>query len=784
MLLQAVILMGALGLTVGIGLAIASKIFYVYVDPTILAVEAALPGANCGGCGFPGCSANAEAIVAGRAAPNSCVAAGPETAEAIAALLGVSVEAKEPDISRPGCTYGVAEAETKFWYDGIGDCRAAALLSGGMKVCGIGCLGLGSCVKACQFGALRIGPQGLPVVDAEKCTGCGACERVCPKHIITLSSVSRRILHEYTQDDCTTPCQRACPAGIDICEYIRRIGEGDYAGAVQTIKERNPFPTVIGRICPRPCEDQCRRQLVDEPVAINALKRFAADFEHRQGQHVLPYKAPETGRRIAVVGGGIQGLSAAFFAARLGHAPTLFEATEALGGLLRTAIARNRLPLEILDWDIEGIRAMGVEMHTGRALGRDIGVAGLLAEGYQAVVLATGGWDSRLARGAGERLESPVPGLWLLLDVMRPDDRAPVCSAETVIYGGAPLALEAARRCLTRGARRVTVVLRENQAPADLTAEDGIQVFTGTAIAALHGSEDRLTGLTLLDLASGEVRPQPAGTLVMATGRMPELIFCPDPSDANGDSPPATAAAWTAMAPYKAPLAADAAAGLFSEADVLSDFSAAIKAIGAGRRIAVSVHQVLYGGIPALAEDALTPSALVQNVDRVAAVAPVPRQIMPLDTAGVELELGLDEAGARREAQRCLQCGLICYRRTAASPGAATGSVAHRRSAPDRLNRDKSCRRPTPPAGGVVRLMRGTKRRSPSDGQRRRNRYPGRRPSGPGANGQERRLRRVQRQGDFAATPAGKWTSGPSTTPRPAPEIGCGSKSPPEPFSR
>ena len=670
-MLQAVVLMGALGLTVGIGLAIASKIFYVYVDPKIIAVEETLPGANCGGCGYPGCSANAEAIVAGRSAPNSCVAAGLETAVAIAALLGVSVEAKEPDISRPGCTYGVAEADTKFWYDGIGDCRAAVLLSGGMKVCSVGCLGLGSCVKACQFGALHMGPEGLPVVDAEKCTGCGACERVCPKHIITLSSVTRRILHEYTTEDCTTPCQRACPAGIDICEYIRQIGQGDYAGAVQTIKERNPFPTVIGRICPRPCEDQCRRQLVDEPVAINALKRFAADFERRQGEHVLPYKAPETGRRLAVVGGGIEGLSAAFFAARLGHAATLYEATDTLGGLLCTAIARNRLPMEILDWDIEGIRAMGVEMHTGRVLGRDISIAGLLTEGYNAVTLATGGWDSRLARNGGGRSESPVPGLCLLLDVMRPDDRAPVCSNATVIYGGAGLALEAARRCLGRGARQVTIVLREDAPPADLAAESGICVLTGTAIEALHGTGDRLTGLTLRDLASDETRLEAAGTLVMAAGRMPELIFRGDALEEDAAPPTAETIAWTAVSPYKAPLVAADALGLFSEADVLSDFSAAIKAIAAGRRTAASAHQVMSNGAPLLDENVVTPKTVVQNVSRVEAVASVARTIMPLDHDGVELELGLDEAAARREADRCLQCGLICYRHTAAVSGEA-----------------------------------------------------------------------------------------------------------------
>ena len=334
----AILLMGGLGLVVGIGLAIASKVFYVYVDPKIVAIDDVLPGANCGGCGMPGCSANAEAIVAGKASPNSCVAAGEETALAIANILGVSVEAKEPDIALPGCTYGVADAQTKYSYDGLNDCRAAALLSGGMKVCNIGCLGLGTCAAACPFGAIVMGPEGLPVVDEVKCTGCGTCERVCPKHIITLSSVTRRILKEYTTEDCTTPCQRACPAGINISRYIEQIVDGDYQGSVQTIKERNPFPTVIGRICPRPCENECRRQYVDEPVAINFLKRFVADYERTQNERVQPFKAPDTGRRIAVVGGGVEGLSTAFFAARLGHAAVVYEAHRPTG---RTAQQRH-----------------------------------------------------------------------------------------------------------------------------------------------------------------------------------------------------------------------------------------------------------------------------------------------------------------------------------------------------------------------------------------------------------------------------------------------------------
>ena len=243
-MVEAITVMGILGLMIGVMLAVAAKVFYVYVDPLILEVEAALPGANCGGCGKPGCSANAEAIAAGKATPDSCVAAGPDVAEAIAAIMGVKVEIKEPDIAKPGCTYGVADADLKYIYNGLNDCRAVALLSGGMKVCSIGCLGLGTCARACPFNAIKMGPKGLPVVNEKRCTGCGTCERVCPKNIITMSSVTRRIIREYTTAECTTPCQRACPAGIDIREYIHQIARGDFHRAVEVIKERNPFPTV------------------------------------------------------------------------------------------------------------------------------------------------------------------------------------------------------------------------------------------------------------------------------------------------------------------------------------------------------------------------------------------------------------------------------------------------------------------------------------------------------------------------------------------------------------
>jgi RnfABCDGE-type electron transport complex B subunit len=687
---EALFLMGGLGLLVGAGLAVASKVFYVYVDPKILAVEDALPGANCGGCGLPGCSANAEAIVAGRAEPNSCVVAALETDEEIAGIMGIKIEAKEPDIARPGCTFGVQDADLKYIYEGMNDCRAVALLSGGMKVCTIGCLGLGTCARVCPFDAIKMGPEGLPIVDEERCTGCGTCERVCPKYIINLSSVTRRILKEYTTNDCTTPCQRACPAGINICEYNRQITLGDYTRAVQVIKERNPFPTVIGRICPRPCEQDCRRKFIDEPVAINFLKRFVADYEKEKGQRVLPSKAPGTGRKIAVVGGGVEGLSTAFFAARLGHEITVFEATSQLGGLLRSAIARYRLPPDVLDWDIDGVLEMGVEAQINKVLGKDFTIDSLLGQGFEAVFMAVGGWDSRLARGAGSQIDSPIPGTYLLLDAIKSlneKNESISIASNVVIAGGGKLALQAAKMYKDRGAEKITILYRESWENSAITDKDveefdqDIQILYNTAVGRLFGEGNILTELEKVELDTQAIERIPAQILIIAAGRFPELIFVkpkieqpeineaePEESEQDAVSAPVgEPLRWIAIEPYKQP-AYQAQTGLFAQGDVLSDYSGAIRAIGAGRRAAASLHEIMYDVSLYLPENVVTPRTMLQDVDHVEHVNESSRSIMPLCTPKElpvrgEIEKGFTEEMARAEADRCLKCGLICYER-------------------------------------------------------------------------------------------------------------------------
>jgi formate dehydrogenase (NADP+) beta subunit len=346
----------------------------------------------------------------------------------------------------------------------LNDCRAVALLNGGMKVCTIGCVGLGTCAKVCPFGAITMGPKGLPVVHENRCTGCGTCEKVCPKHIITLSSVTRRILKEYTTEDCTTPCQRSCPAGINISAYIGAVAEGDNNRAVQIIKERNPFPTVIGRICPRPCENECRRQLVDEPVAINFLKRYAADVEMAQGKHVQPYKAPETGRRVAVIGGGVEGLSAAFFTARLGHATTVFEAQDQMGGLAEKSPS-PAIACRCPSW-IGTSKAFWKWASKLKPVKFSAGIYRYRSAGRRISGGLSGG--RRLGQPTGTHRRqgdvSPVPGCHLLIDIAKAGSRrlpGLQLGGHVIIVGSPNLNASTDPTLQRLGAKKITLLVRE-----------------------------------------------------------------------------------------------------------------------------------------------------------------------------------------------------------------------------------------------------------------------------------------------------------------------------------
>jgi Na+-translocating ferredoxin:NAD+ oxidoreductase RNF subunit RnfB len=324
-----------IGVGAAIILALASWVFYVEVDPRVVAVEDSLPGANCGGCGFTGCGACAEAIVAGGAPVTACVAGGPDVAAKVAAAMGAEVGFVEPKVAEHYCSGGV-RALHKYHYDGALDCRAMADIYGGDLLCAQGCLGLGTCVAECPFDALHMNEEGMPEVDMKKCVGCGNCERVCPMGVIHLYSLSDRLLHFNRYDECLPPCKQLCPAQINIPAYVDLAAEGNYQQAINVIKERNPLPLICGRVCPAPCEAGCRRVAIeDEPVHHNYIKRFVADWEMGISERQKPLCLPDTGKKVAVVGGGPGGLSAAYFLRRLGHAVTIFDSKPAFGGMAR-----------------------------------------------------------------------------------------------------------------------------------------------------------------------------------------------------------------------------------------------------------------------------------------------------------------------------------------------------------------------------------------------------------------------------------------------------------------
>jgi len=226
-LIAALVVMAVLGALFGLGLAIAANKFRVDVDPRVEEVIDALPGINCGACGFAGCAAYAKAVVAG-AAPNLCIPGGPETAAALAAIMGVAVEEPaEPVRAVVHCQGGVTQCAAAFEYDGIADCRAAALIQAGDKACTYGCLGMGTCTDACPFHAVTMGEDRLPVIDWDKCTGCGACIKACPRGLCQVVPASTRVIIACSSQGKGKEVKQACQVGCIACWLcVKKSPEG------------------------------------------------------------------------------------------------------------------------------------------------------------------------------------------------------------------------------------------------------------------------------------------------------------------------------------------------------------------------------------------------------------------------------------------------------------------------------------------------------------------------------------------------------------------------------
>ncbi|NOX35517.1 MAG: RnfABCDGE type electron transport complex subunit B [Deltaproteobacteria bacterium] len=684
-MIPALLFMLGIGAVCGIILSLSSKVFYVYEDPRIANVENNLAGANCGGCGYAGCSAAAEAIVTGKELPSLCIISGKEGAEKVAQIMGVDVCSAESPLSYSMCEGG-SRAADKYHYMGISSCRAMAVVFGGKRVCSVGCIGLGDCVKACKFGALQLGPKGYPVVDDDKCVGCGACQQACPKEIIEVKTLSEKLMKFNQKQDPLAPCAQTCPAEINIPRYINQIKEGRYKEAVQTIRMRNPLPLACGRVCPHPCESECRRGIEDEPVSINQLKRFASDYEMDSGSRIPIKCAPDTGKKIAVIGGGPSGLSCAFFLRRIGHQVDIFEAMPKLGGMLRYGIPEYRLPKKVLDWEIQGILDLGIKSFCHVKFGADFGLGSLMASGYNAVFLGVGAWKDYSLGIEGENLDGCYTGIDFLQKMS--SGKKVNLGKRAAVVGGGNTAVDCARTLLRSGLEKVYMVYRRtrkempaNEVEIVASEEEGIEfVFLAAPTRVIGDDSDKTTHIEYLKMqlgepdASGRRRPEPiegSETLLEVDMVISAIGQSPDPSFKEQDphkrmveleltrwntidNDPAT---MQASIPY-----------IFTAGDAATGPSLVVEAIGGGRRAARSIDLFLKGRPVEPVKDSLQQKRIRESIfKKVDGIKKTPRAKMPeiqvdgrLDSF-VEVDLVLPEDTAHEEAKRCLDCCRICY---------------------------------------------------------------------------------------------------------------------------
>ena len=478
------------------------------------------------------------------------------------------------------------------------------------------------------------------------------------------------------------PCQAGCPAKTDAGRYVGLLAEGRYDEAYAVAAEVNPFASVCGYICTAPCESVCRRGVLDEPIAIRALKRFAAE----QG-HLPAIAAPARTRaeRVAIVGGGPAGMSAAFYLARLGYGVTVFEAMPVPGGMMAIGIPDYRLPRQTLQADIDRILGLGVELRLDAAMGRDFQLSDLEREGFKAVFLSTGAPRSRRLGVPGDELTGVVPATVFLKHVNLGEPAA--LHGEVVVVGGGSTAMDAARSAIRNGAAHVTVLYRRERSDMPAQAEEvehaeheGIRIVTSTVVTEVVGRDGAVAAVrtvrqappaeaggggaaTGADRAAAAWQPiagseleLEAATVLVAIGEEP------DPSIL----PPGTGIEISAWAGIVADprTAATGRAGVFAGGDVVSGPKTIIDAVASGRRAAGAIHEFLAGvpdGEAAILREVRyatppEPRLRLDIAERPRARAPLP---MLDPTTRATAVPGFTETEARAEAARCFRCDAI-----------------------------------------------------------------------------------------------------------------------------
>ncbi len=497
--------------------------------------------------------------------------------------------------------------------------------------------------------------------------------------ILATHEVDRsRRLRARRRYEVLAPCRAACPIGVPAQSYVRLITEGRLAEAVRIIRASNPFQSICGRVCYAPCEDACTRAPLGGPVAIRALKRFADEWGRRHmpllQQEIAT--APATGKRVAIIGSGPAGLTAAHDLALAGHAVTVFEALDVAGGMLRVGIPDYRLPKRLLEEEIEAIRRLGVQILTGKALGRDFTLASLRRDGFHAILIATGAHKVAKLGIPGDDAQGVVDAIGFLRQVNLGE--RPRIGKRVAVVGGGNTALDAARCAIRLGADVAYVVYRRTRAEmpahareiADAEAE-GVRILYLAIPQGVITQDGRVAGLRCVagyldPVVRDGRRPSQAiagaefvlgvDTILVGAGQTPDAEVLAQQGLAADAGGLLVADRNTGLTPTN---------GLFAAGDAARTLGSVAEAIADGRRVAAAISRYLAG-------EPLEPPPPIRewrNLDPKAALArhiekpEEPRLALPtrqpsarvLDFA--EVEQDLDEAAARREAARCLACG-------------------------------------------------------------------------------------------------------------------------------
>ena len=525
-------------------------------------------------------------------------------------------------------------------------------------------------------------------IDPAKCTACGDCATVCPVVLpseydqglttrkATYKKYAQAIPGAFAiQKADKAPCRLACPAGLNVQGYVQMVKEGKYKEALEIIMEELPLPGVIGRICPHGCEDACRRAQVDEPVAIRDLKRLAADmFDPREIE--VPC-LPERKERVAIIGSGPAGLSAAYHLAKRGIKSTIFEALPEAGGMLRVGIPPHRLPREVLDKEIEIITNLGVEIRTNTPLGPELTIDDLFGQGFKAIYLALGAHKGIELGVPGEKAQGVRQGVDFLREVNL-TGKAEVGS-KVAIIGGGNVAIDVARSAVRLGAEEVTIVYRRTRAEMPAWEEEiqaaeaeGVKVVYLSAPQEILTRDGRVVGLRCIRMelgepdSSGRRRPIPIpgseydmeiDQLIAAIGQRPDLSALQEVLGVEFTK-------WGTI--QVDPITyATAREGVFAGGDVQTGPWVAIGAIAAGREAAESIVRYFDGrdmkeGREPINNDTpvYRPIPKDEPTKPRAKMPEVPPEERKNDFR--EVELGLDEDRGREEASRCLNCGYCC----------------------------------------------------------------------------------------------------------------------------